>query len=78
MRLMIIQFWKRLEVAKTFRVLAKTNIPLEFGKSLADFWRKRAEECRTVAETFKSKVCREQLSRLADTYDYIADGHEQD
>jgi hypothetical protein len=61
-----------LKVAVTYRELAQTEQPLPFGCSRADFWSKRAEKCRTLADTFKSTACRDQLRRLAETYEYMA------
>jgi hypothetical protein len=35
-------------------------------------WRARAEECRTLADCFTDPTCREQLGRLAQSYDCMA------
>ena len=60
------------KLADAYRALARTEIPLPFGSTRAEFWRKRGEECRTLAETFQHPACREQLGRLAETYDFMA------
>jgi len=38
----------------------------------ADRWHARAEECRTLADCFTDPTCREQLRRLAQSYDCMA------
>jgi len=35
-------------------------------------WKARAEECRTMADSFTSPTCRQQMAQLADTYDRLA------
>jgi len=41
-------------------------------KSRADLWRDRAEQCRTLSDQFTNWSCREQLNRLAETYERMA------
>jgi acyl carrier protein phosphodiesterase len=38
----------------------------------ADRWLERAEECRAIAEHLTDQDCREQMKRLADSYDRLA------
>jgi hypothetical protein len=66
-----------LKVADTYRGLAKTEQELPLGSSRADNWKRRAEKCRTLASTFSSDVCRNQLNRLADAYEKIATAHRE-
>jgi hypothetical protein len=40
-------------------------------------WRALAEECRTIAETFRNAATRAQMFRLADSYDHMAEQAEQ-
>jgi hypothetical protein len=60
-----------LEVAAAYHRLASTK-----GGSLVgtreERWRKRAEECRTLAEQFQNEKCRAHLLRLATSYDLLA------
>ena len=35
-------------------------------------WRDRAEECRTLGETFRNKVTRDRMLRVARDYDRMA------
>src|SRR5262245_59742430 len=42
------------------------------SRSRTDRWRERAEACRAMAEHFKDCTCRDQMNRLADTYDKMA------
>jgi hypothetical protein len=62
------------QVADKYRALAQQES--EFSSkthiSRADYWRHRARECRALAKQFTSTKCREQLKRLADTYDQMA------
>ena len=58
-------------VAETCRALGKLDLP-ETAPLPAERWRFRAEECRTLADQFSNAECRQQLTRLAATYDYFA------
>jgi hypothetical protein len=58
------------EVALTYRSLAKTPMVVA---DRSEHWRKRAEKCRALADQFKTEICREELTRLAKTYDMLAD-----
>jgi hypothetical protein len=40
-------------------------------------WRALAEECRTIAETFRGPTTREQMFQLADGYDRMAEQAER-
>lgn len=60
------------QVASTYRSLAQLNRS-PAAQSRRDHWRKRAEECRTLAEQFRNRTCRAQLTRLADTYELMAE-----
>lgn len=70
-----------LEVAEFYRSLAQvvSSMPAAFklnGATPADLrvqrWQARAEECRALAEQFNDPQCRQQLARLAATYDQLA------
>ena len=69
-----------LEVARFYRSLAgiipamPTQYKIKVGPSLtrAERWHARAEECRTLADCFTDPTCREQLRRLAQSYDCMA------
>jgi len=69
-----------LEVAGFYRSLAgiipamPTQYKIKLGQSVtrAERWRARAEECRTLADCFTDPTCREQLTRLAQSYDCMA------
>ena len=41
-------------------------------------WEARAEECRTLTEQLSDPHCRQQLTRLAATYDRMALQHQPD
>jgi len=63
------------KVAEVYRSLAKHGLPGRsplYMKSRADLWRDRAEECRTLSDQFTNWSCREQLNRLAETYERMA------
>jgi len=66
------------EVARFYRTLAgiAPGLPPGFASnkahSRADRWQQRAEECRAMAEHFTDPTPREQMRRLADTYDSMA------
>lgn len=64
-----------LAVSREYRRLANLGQPY-ITEARADLWRKRAEECRTLAETFKTPACIEQLTRLANAYDLMAASNE--
>lgn len=55
-------------VAFAYRAFAKTHGGWFSGRR-EEHWRKRAEECRTLADQFRSETCRDRLLRLAETYD---------
>jgi hypothetical protein len=57
-------------VAECYRSIARS----QRAQDLSDprHWTLRADECRTLAGQFRSYVCREQLYRLAVTYDALA------
>jgi hypothetical protein len=38
-----------------------------------DYWRLRADEARTVAESFWNAQAREQMMRIADSYERLAE-----
>jgi hypothetical protein len=38
-----------------------------------DYWRLRAEEAQTVAETFVNPQAREQMQRIVDAYERLAE-----
>jgi hypothetical protein len=70
-----------LEVAEFYRSLARVVPALPRGfelngagppNSRIQRWEARAEECRVLAEHFKDPQCRQQLVRLAETYDELA------
>jgi hypothetical protein len=70
-----------LEVAAFYRSLAEVVPGLPPGFRLngttppnlrVQRWQARAEECRTLAEQFNDPRCRQQLVRLAATYDQLA------
>ena len=69
-----------LEVAGFYRSLAgiipamPTQYKIKVGPSLtrAERYHARAEECRTLADCFSDPTCREQLRRLAQSYDCMA------
>jgi hypothetical protein len=69
-----------LEVARFYRSLAgiipamPTQYKIKVGPSLtlAERFRARAEECRTLADCFTDPTCRERLTRLAQSYDRMA------
>jgi len=69
-----------LEVAGFYRSLAgiipamPTQYKIKGGPSLtrAERYHARAEECRTLADCFTDSTCREQLTRLAQSYDCMA------
>jgi hypothetical protein len=71
-----------LEVAAFYRQLAgiAPGFPDGFSPNgrngHATRWAARAEECRTMADHFHDKRCREQLQRLAVTYDQMAQAAE--
>src|SRR5262249_4589559 len=67
------------EVAGFYRMLAgiTPDFPPGFnangkGASHTDRFRARAEECRTMADHFENPICRDQMNRLADSYDQMA------
>src|SRR5262245_25242122 len=66
------------EVADFYRKLAHIapGFPPGFASnkvySRADRWRQHAEECRAMADHFTDPKPREQMRRLADTYDSMA------
>jgi hypothetical protein len=55
------------EVADTYR-----SLPAVGGLNMVRQWQHRAEECRTLAGHFQNSHCKDQLARLADTYDDLA------
>jgi hypothetical protein len=70
-----------LEVAGFYRSLARIipGMPTGYksngiGPPLTrgERWRARAEECQTLADCFTDPICREQLRRLAQSYDEMA------
>jgi hypothetical protein len=70
-----------LEVAEFYRSLANVvpSLPSGFklnGRTPANLreqrWEARAEACRMLAEQFNDPHCRQQLARLAATYDQLA------
>ena len=70
-----------LEVAEFYRSLARVVPGLPHGFKLNGTgptnsrlarWEARAEECRVLAEHFNDPHCRQQLARLAETYDGLA------
>jgi len=74
-----------LEVAEFYRSLARIAPALPSGFKLNGYgpanarlqrWQARAEECRVLADHFKDPHCREQLVRLAETYDELALGRD--
>ena len=60
------------EVAAAYRSLALSAELPPIGFSRAEHWRQRAERCRILSDQFKSAICREQLLRLANTYEHMA------
>jgi hypothetical protein len=56
------------KVADEYRRLAKNYVPVP-GQTRVEFWSVRAEKCRALSGKFPSKICSEQLSRLASAYD---------
>jgi hypothetical protein len=46
------------------------------ARSHANRWKARAEECRTMADHFQDPQCCEQLARLAETYERLAEAAE--
>jgi hypothetical protein len=73
------------EVAGFYRSLARIIPGIPEGYKLNDpvlhvtraaRWKARAEECRALADCFTDLTCREQLTRLAQTYEQIAVGAE--
>jgi len=42
-------------------------------RTLAELWRKRAEEVRVIASLYRSVEAKAQMIRLAQTYDYLAE-----
>ena len=72
-----------LEVAEFYRSLAGIAPALPPGfklngegpsNSRLQRWEARAEECRVLAEHFKDPHCRQQLVKLAESYDLLAIG----
>ena len=70
-----------LEVAEFYRSLANIAPALPQGfklngngqaNSRLHKWEARAEECRVLAEHFKDPHCRQQLAKLAESYDMLA------
>lgn len=70
-----------LEVAEFYRSLARITPGFPHGfklngagsiNSRLQRWQARAEECRALAEQFKDPHCRQQLIRLAESYDGMA------
>ena len=71
-----------LEVAHFYRSLAGIIPSMPDGYKVSDGvglpvtraqrWRARAEECRTLADSFTDQTCREQLRGLAQEYDRMA------
>ena len=41
-------------------------------RTLAELWRKRAEECRVIGELMHSIEAKAQMLRLSDTYEVLA------
>jgi hypothetical protein len=58
------------EVAERYRSISRTQCSEDISDPA--HWVFRAEECRTLADQFQTLVCREQLFRLAATYDVLA------
>jgi hypothetical protein len=58
------------EVAERCRSIARIHCPRDISDPA--HWNFRAKEFRTLATQFHSHVCREQLHRLAATYDALA------
>jgi hypothetical protein len=55
------------EVADTYR-----SLPAMGGLNMIRHWQHRAEECRLLADHFQSLQCKDQLARLAETYEHLA------
>ena len=55
--------------------VAVTDMGTDTGDE-ARRWRKRAEEVRTLADQFRNALQREELRRIAKSYDTLADGVE--
>jgi hypothetical protein len=58
------------QVAEHCRSLAEKGPSQDLSDP--EHWKLRAQECRALAERFHSGVCREQLHRLAATYDALS------
>src|SRR5262245_448085 len=76
-----------LETAEFYHALAKVARGLPAGFTLNGMipanlrvrrWEARAEECRTLAEQLRDPHCRQQLTRLAATYDRLALANQSD
>jgi hypothetical protein len=65
------------KVADEYRRLAKKFVPVP-GQTRVEFWSGRAERCRALSDQFPSKICCEQLLRLASAYDLMAELCETD
>jgi hypothetical protein len=72
-------------IADTYRTLAhsqpdagpRLSLPrAEFWRQRAGYWRERARKCRALADQFNGPVCREQLRKLAATYEFMASARE--
>ena len=63
------------EVAGFYRELAGIAPNLQRGSNGAR-WKSRAIECRTMADHFIDANCREQMMRLAATYDRLGSAAE--
>jgi hypothetical protein len=70
-----------LEVAEFYHSLAQIapRMPTGFSHksgvvplTRAERWKARADECRALADGFADPSCREQMARLAQTYDRLA------
>lgn len=57
-------------VADTYRALSKSAVACGHRHGR---WSTRASKCRTLADQFKSEVCRTHLLRLAEAYDLLDD-----
>src|SRR4051812_30911332 len=64
------------QVAEKYRTLARNGHSLR--RSRREYWLDRAEECRTLSDQFQSPVCREQLARLAESYEIMASTYVED
>jgi len=74
-----------MEVAGFYRALARIIPAIPNGYKFkdgvvpvtrAERWRARAEECRTLADCFTDPICRGQLTRLAQSYEQMAEAAE--